>query len=109
MERLRPSPLRVRRVLRGLRLRDVERAVGIPDTVLSALERGETKLLGPRLRRLAAFYATPPARLVDEMRSWLGRKGKGEDSHAVPPDSAAGTRAAAPRRPTPDAARTHTH
>src|SRR4029453_16634406 len=79
----RPSPLRARRLLRGLRLRDVERAIGIPDTVLSALERGEAKLLGPRLRRLATFYATPPARLVDEMRCWLRRKGEGEGSHAA--------------------------
>jgi hypothetical protein len=74
-----------------LRLRDVERAVGIPDTVLSALERGEAKLLGPRLRRLAAFYATPPARLVDEMRRW-SRTGGGvlpDGGAIVPPESAA--------------------
>jgi transcriptional regulator with XRE-family HTH domain len=69
----RPSPLRARRLLRGLRLRDVERAIGIADTALSALERGEAKLLGTRLRRLAEFYQTPPARLADEMRAWADR------------------------------------
>jgi hypothetical protein len=79
-------------LLRGLRLRDVERAIGIPDTVLSALERGEAKLLGPRLTRLAAFYATPPARLVDEMRTWAARARGGAQQHdgnLVPPSSAA--------------------
>ena len=73
----RPSPLRARRLLRGLRLRDVERATGIADTVVSRLERGEAKLLGPRLRRLAEFYQTPPARLADEMRAWTDRPDAG--------------------------------
>jgi len=66
--------------------------VGIPDTVLSALERGEAKLLGPRLRRLAALYATPPARLVDEMRAWAARTGGTvlpDGGTIVPPESAA--------------------
>jgi transcriptional regulator with XRE-family HTH domain len=93
MSGMRPSPLRARRVLRGLRLRDVENATGIADTMLSALERGEAKLLGPRLRRLAAFYATPAARLVDEMRAWAARRGGGAlpqgDCTSEPPESAA--------------------
>jgi len=63
----RPSPLRARRLLRGLRLRDVELATGIPDTTVSRLERGELSLIGRRLVRLAAFYATPPKAIRDEM------------------------------------------
>jgi transcriptional regulator with XRE-family HTH domain len=89
---MRPSPLRARRLLRGLRLRDLENATGIADTMLSALERGEEKLIGPRLRRLAAFYATPPARLVDEMRAWAARTGGRvlpDGGTIVPPGSAA--------------------
>jgi transcriptional regulator with XRE-family HTH domain len=92
MSGMRPSPLRARRVLRGLRLRDVENATGIADTMLSALERGEAKLLGPRLRRLAAFYATPAARLVDEMRAWAARndgRRLPDGGTIVPPGSAA--------------------
>jgi transcriptional regulator with XRE-family HTH domain len=79
----RPSPLRARRLLRGLRLRDVERATGIADTVVSRLERGEAKLLGPRLRRIAEFYATPPTRLTDEMREWA-RRGGGSERRPTP-------------------------
>jgi hypothetical protein len=37
---------------------------------MSRLERGEAKLLGPRLRRLADFYATPAAQLAGEMERW---------------------------------------
>jgi transcriptional regulator with XRE-family HTH domain len=78
----RPSPLRARRLLRGLRLRDVERATGIADTVLSRLERGEAVLLGPRLRRLAQFYATPAGPLADEMRRWAYRGAPPATHHA---------------------------
>ena len=52
----RPSPLRLRRLVRGLRLRDVEKATGINDVVLSQIERGELPLTGGRLERLAGFY-----------------------------------------------------
>lgn len=67
----RPSPLRARRLLRGLRLRDVQRDTGIPDSALSQLERGEMPLLGRRLAALARLYQTPADRLADEMRRWL--------------------------------------
>ena len=71
----RPSPLRARRLLRGLRLRDVENATGVRDTTLSELERGETPLIGYRLARLADFYATDPHRLRDEMDRWRAQRG----------------------------------
>jgi len=65
-----PSPLRARRLLRGLRLRDVERGTGIPDTTVSRLERGELPLVGRWLAQLAQFYATPPQALRREMERW---------------------------------------
>jgi transcriptional regulator with XRE-family HTH domain len=88
----RPSPLRARRILRGKRLLDVARAIGISETVLSRLERGEARLVGPVLRNLARFYSTPPTRLVDEMRTWAARAGGAAEPHdgnLVPPSSAA--------------------
>lgn len=66
----RPSPLRVRRLLCGLRLRDLESLTGIPETTLSRLERGWLPLEGARLDALAGAYATPPERLAAEMQRW---------------------------------------
>ena len=51
----------------GLRLRDVERATGIPETTISRLERGETPLVGRWLAALAAYYEVEPSALRDEM------------------------------------------
>lgn len=82
-------------MLRGLTLFDLERATGIADTMLSALERGEQKLRGRRLERLASYYSTPASRLVDEMRAWAARTGEdrlsagGGLNVGEPPDSAA--------------------
>ena len=59
--------------MRGGRLRDVAVAIGTTDSALSRLERGEAQLVGPVLRALARFYATPPATLVDQMRAWAAR------------------------------------
>ena len=66
-----PSPLRVRRLLRGLRLRDVAEATGINDVILSRLERGELPLLGRRLERIAVFYNERPEALRREMEKYL--------------------------------------
>jgi transcriptional regulator with XRE-family HTH domain len=90
----RPSPLRARRLLRGGRLRDVAHAIGTTDSALSRLERGEAHLVGPVLRALARFYATPPATLVDQMRAWAARTnrpglGGGGFDVGEPPESAA--------------------
>jgi hypothetical protein len=65
-----PSPLRTLRLLRGLRLRDVEHWTGIPDTTVSRLERGELPLVGRWLTNLAQFYKTPPQDLNREMKRW---------------------------------------
>jgi hypothetical protein len=82
-------------VLRGLRLRDLEQTLHIADTVLSQLERGELPLVGHRLRQLAKFYQTPPAKMVDEMRAWAARtsddrfSARGELAGGEFPESAA--------------------
>jgi len=89
---MKPSPLRARRLLRGLVLRQVEDATGISGSMISALERAEVPLRGNRLENLARFYATPPARLVAEMRAWTAHaRGRGQlhDGNLVPPSSAA--------------------
>jgi transcriptional regulator with XRE-family HTH domain len=70
----RPSPLRARRLLRGERLRDVARAIGAHDTVVSLLERGDRPLRGRLLHALAAHYATPAAQLLAEMARWIERE-----------------------------------
>jgi transcriptional regulator with XRE-family HTH domain len=67
-----PSPLRVHRLLRGLRLRDLEQLTGIPDTTLSRLERGELSLTGRWLTILANNYAIPASTLTREMEQFLG-------------------------------------
>jgi transcriptional regulator with XRE-family HTH domain len=69
----RPSPLRRIRLCLGLRLHDVERAIGIPDTVVSRLERGEVRLNEPRLQRLAGFYGVLPEALARSMQAWIAR------------------------------------
>jgi hypothetical protein len=69
----RPSPLRLRRWVRGLRLRDVQDATGLLEVRLSQLERGELRLAGPRLAKLATFYGCAPAQLVLEMARWCAR------------------------------------
>jgi transcriptional regulator with XRE-family HTH domain len=68
--RVRPSPLRVRRLLRGLRLVDVEHATGLPALLVSQLERGEGPPSGAALAELARFYATDAAQLRAEMDRW---------------------------------------
>ena len=70
----RPSPLRVRRLLRGSRLRDVAGATGLPDVYISQAERGERVLAGRPLLALAAYYQTPADRLTAEMERWLARE-----------------------------------
>jgi transcriptional regulator with XRE-family HTH domain len=68
--RQRPSPLRVRRFLRGLRLRDVADAVGAHETLISEIERGDSPLRGRVLHALANFYTTPSDRLLFEHERW---------------------------------------
>jgi transcriptional regulator with XRE-family HTH domain len=81
----RPSPLRRLRLCLGLRLHDVERAVGIPDTIVSRLERGETRLNEPRLKRLAGFYGLPPEDLAGAMDVWAARHAPGKLGRIGPP------------------------
>src|SRR5262245_32381548 len=71
----RPSPLRARRFLRGLRLRDLSNATCVPDAVLSLVERGEIPLRGRVLHQLAHFYSTPAETLSGEMARWYSRRG----------------------------------
>lgn len=66
----RPSPLRVRRLLRGARLLDVARATGLPLVYVSQVERGDRPLAGRVLHALARHYQTSADRLVSEMRRW---------------------------------------
>jgi len=68
-----PSPLRLRRWVRGLRLRDVRDATGLIEPRISQVERGEARLAGPRLTKLAAFYKCSAAQLVAEMAKWCAR------------------------------------
>jgi transcriptional regulator with XRE-family HTH domain len=67
---LRPSPLRARRLLRGARLYDVAQALGVHETTVSLLERGQRALTPQLLGALAAYYATPAAQLRAEMERW---------------------------------------
>jgi transcriptional regulator with XRE-family HTH domain len=80
----RPSPLRARRLLRGLRLRDLANDVDLHETTLSEVERGDTPLRGRVLHRLAAYYQTPSDRLLLEHERWQQRAtrtlpGRGDD------------------------------
>jgi transcriptional regulator with XRE-family HTH domain len=94
-----PSPLRLRRWVRGLRLRDLQEATGLLEVRLSQLERGELRLAGPRLAKLAAFYECSAAQLVAEMGKWCARTNRrflGPDdtpdvemAAPTPPDAAA--------------------
>jgi len=83
MQTLRPAPLRARRLLLGLRLRDVEKATGIPETTLSRLERGETPIVGRWLATLSRFYAVEPSALRDEMDAFYEQQ-PGTDQEFVP-------------------------
>jgi transcriptional regulator with XRE-family HTH domain len=91
------SPLRLRRWTRSLRLRDVSQATGLLEVRISQLERGELRLAGPRLVKLAAFYKCSPAQLVTEMLKWCARTNRrflGPDNGGgldvgEPPESAA--------------------
>jgi transcriptional regulator with XRE-family HTH domain len=71
----RPSPLRARRLLRGMRLRDLSLATGLADALLSALERGEHPLRGRALRVLASYYVTTADGLRAEMERWAMTRG----------------------------------
>ena len=73
----RPSPLRLRRIHRGARLRDIATATGIHAVYLSELERGERPLAGRLLAVLADHYRTPPQTLVSEMGRWAAREAAG--------------------------------
>src|SRR4029453_10996093 len=73
--RSRPSPLRARRLLRGWTLRDLERATGISGSTLGLGERGELPLRGAVAQQLARVYATPLARLREEMTRWEAAAG----------------------------------
>ena len=75
----RPSPLRIRRLMRGLRLRDLEYLSAIPESTLSRIERGELPLLGGWLTALARVYATDPVRLREEMESWAAGANRATD------------------------------
>jgi transcriptional regulator with XRE-family HTH domain len=70
------SPLRLRRWTRSLRLRDVSEATGLLEVRISQLERGECRLAGPRLTKLATFYKCEPSQLIDEMSKWCERTGR---------------------------------
>ena len=50
------SPLRLVRVTRGLRLADVRRETGIPEAMLSQLERYKKPLSRRMAERLSTFY-----------------------------------------------------
>ena len=52
---------------------DVRAAVGILEVSVSKLERGELRLCGPRLAKLAAFYRCSETQLVAEMERWCMR------------------------------------
>ena len=80
----RPSSLRVRRLLRGERLRDVADATGLQTMAVSEAERAERPLAGRLLRRLSEHYATPGEQLVLEMRRWSVRELAGSAGAAPP-------------------------
>jgi transcriptional regulator with XRE-family HTH domain len=85
----RPSPLRVRRFLRGLRLLDLARLAGLHATLLSGIERGERPLRGRPLRELARIYATDAPQLVAEMQRWSAtRSAVVQDQHGGGPRAA---------------------
>ena len=61
-----PSPLRLRRLALGLRLRDVDLATGVRNAVLSGIERGRRPLPPRVLHVIAEFYNVPPGTLAAE-------------------------------------------
>jgi|SRR5262245_4150450 len=82
---MRPSPLRRLRLCLGLRLHDVERAVRIPSSCVSRLERGEAALNLPRLERLATFFGVRPEQLARAMEVWAARHAPRPLGHVGPP------------------------
>jgi transcriptional regulator with XRE-family HTH domain len=62
--------LRLRRLARGWRLRDLRDVVGVDEATLSQVERGDQPLRGRVLRKLAETYATSSARLLYEHERW---------------------------------------
>jgi transcriptional regulator with XRE-family HTH domain len=66
----RPSMLRMRRLARGWRLRDLRDVVGIDEATLGGVERGDLPLRGRVLHKLAEVYATSGDRLLYEHARW---------------------------------------
>lgn len=62
--------LRLRRLARGWRLRDLRDVVDVDEATLSAVERGDIPLRGRVLHKLAETYATSCARLLYEHERW---------------------------------------
>ena len=60
------TPLRMLRVLRGLRLRDVSAGTSIYSSRLSRLERGLVRPFKREARALSIFYAVQPEVLFPE-------------------------------------------
>src|SRR5262245_10468343 len=81
----RPSPLRLRRVVRGLRLRDIAEATGLLEVRISQAERGESYLWGRRLAALAAYYDVSPEVLLTERRRGAPRHAPGKLARIGPP------------------------
>jgi hypothetical protein len=54
-------------------LADVRAATGLLEVRISQLERGELRLAGPRLVKLAAFYKCSAVQLICEMERWCTR------------------------------------
>jgi transcriptional regulator with XRE-family HTH domain len=82
---MRVSPLRRLRLCLGLRLHDVERAIRIPSSGISRLERGEATLNEPRLQRLAGFYGLSSEDLARAMAAWATHHGPRTLAPVVPP------------------------
>ena len=66
----RPSMLRMRRLARGWRLRDLRDQTGFPEATLGGVERGDLPLRGRVLHTLATVYATSSERLLYEHERW---------------------------------------
>src|SRR5262245_61653530 len=66
----RPSMLRLRRLARGWRLRDLRDLVGVDEATIGGVERGDLPLRGRVLHALAEVYATSADRLLFEHERW---------------------------------------
>jgi transcriptional regulator with XRE-family HTH domain len=62
--------LRLRRLARGWRLRDLRDVVNIDEATLGGVERGDLPLRGRVLHKLATVYATSSERLLYEHERW---------------------------------------